>query len=55
MYNVSLVSDVEFSDSSVAYNTQGSLHHMPSLMLITQLSHPLTHLPSSNAQFVSNS
>ena len=38
--SVSLVSDVEFSYSSVAYHTQCSLHHLPFLMLITQLHRP---------------
>ena len=31
MFNVLVVSEVEVSDSSVLYNTQCSLHHMPSL------------------------
>ena len=40
MYSVLLVSEVEFSDSSVAYGTQFSLYHVPSLMPIT---HTHTH------------
>ena len=50
MYNVSLVSEVEVSDSSVVYNTQCSSHHMPSLMPVAHL--PFIHLPSSNPQLV---
>ena len=42
MYTVLLVTGVEFSDSSVAYNTQYSFHQVPSLMPITQLTHPPT-------------
>ena len=37
------VSEVEFSDSSVASNTQYSLHHVPSLMPI--ISYPIPHPP----------
>lgn len=45
-----IISEVEFSDLSVAYNSQGSLHHLPSLMPITQLPHPPTPntLPSKH-------
>ena len=46
--NFLLVSELKFSDSSVAYNTQCSSHHIPSLVPITQLLHPPTYLPSSN-------
>ena len=46
--SVSLVSEVEVSDSSVADNTQCSSHHVLSLMPITQLLHPLAPLPFSN-------
>jgi len=47
-YSVLLVSEVEFSDSSVAYNSQCSC--IPSralLMPITRLPHPPSPLPSS--------
>lgn len=44
-YNVLLVSEVEVSDSSVLYNTQCSLHHVPSLISITQLPFPSTPTP----------
>ena len=40
-----LVSEAEFSDSSVAYNTQCSSRHVPSFMPVTQL--PLSPGPSS--------
>ena len=43
-----LVSEVEFGGSSVAWNTQGSFHHVPSIMPITQLPPSPTHLPSSD-------
>lgn len=45
MYIISLVSDVEFIHSSVAYNTQSSSHHMPSLMPIPQLPLPPSTSP----------
>ena len=44
-YSVLLVSEVDFSDSPIACNTQYSLHHMPFLMPITQLSCPPSHPP----------
>ncbi|CAD7689652.1 unnamed protein product [Nyctereutes procyonoides] len=47
--------EIEVSDSSVVYNIQCSLHHVPSFMPFTQLPHPLTLLPSSNPRFVSYS
>ena len=39
-YRVMLVSRVEFSDSSLTYNTQCSSRQVPSLMPITHLAHP---------------
>ena len=50
-YSILLVSEVEFSDSSVAYNTQCSLYHMPSLMPITQLPHPPPTPPATLSLF----
>ena len=44
-YRTPLVSDAGFSNPSVVYNTQCSLHHVPSLMPITQLPHPSTLPP----------
>lgn len=47
-----LVSEAEFSDSSVADYTRCSLHHVPS-MPGTQFPIPHPKLPSSNPPFVS--
>ena len=48
-----LISDVVLNNSSVAYTTQCSSHHVPSFMLLTQLPHPPTQLPSSHPQLFS--
>ena len=40
-----MISGVEFSDSSLSYNTQCSSQQVPSLMPITPLAHPPTDLP----------
>ena len=47
-----MVSLVEFSDSSITYNTQCSSRQVSSLMPITHLFHPLTQHLSSNPKFV---
>ena len=55
-WHILLVSEVEVRDSSVSYNTQCSLHHVPSLMLITLMliiPCPSTPLSSNSPQFVS--
>ena len=44
MYGVLLASEVEFSDSSVAWNTQCTCHHVSSFVPVTQLPHLPTHL-----------
>ena len=46
-YGIISISGVEFSDSSLTYNTQGS-SQVPSLIPITHLAHSPTHIPSSN-------
>ena len=38
LYTISLVFDVVFHDSLFAYNTQGSMQYVPSLIPITSLS-----------------
>ena len=48
---VILVSGVQYTDSTLPYNTQGSAQ-VASLTPITCFTHPPTHLPSRSHQFV---
>ena len=47
-----MISEIEFSDSSLTYDTQYSSQQVPFLMPITHLAHPPTQHPPSNPQFV---
>ena len=51
-YSVILVSGVQYSDSTLWYNTQGSSQQVPSLILITISLIPHNYLPSGTYQFV---
>ena len=55
-YSTSFISDEVFNNRCGAYNTQWPLHHVPSLMPITQVPHlPFTSPPASLSLFSVNS